>query len=110
MDELSEIRFFRFVPNLFKAASVTHIHKSGSKIEFKNDRPIFILTFLNKVVERVLHSRTSKSYHKDNVIYENQFGFLSNKSINDVILIYTLTQTFIYTYTRTFIHTYVQSR
>ena len=76
-------------PNLFKVARVTPIHKAGSKFDFKNYRPISVLPFLNKVFERALHSRISKFYHKYNVIYEDQYGFLRNKSTTDAILKFT---------------------
>ena len=38
---------------------VTLIHKAGSKFDFKIYRPISVLPSLNKVVERVLHSKIS---------------------------------------------------
>ena len=67
-------------PNLFKVTRVTPIHKSGSEFDFKIYRPISALPFLNKVFERAVHARNSTFYHKYNVIYENQYGFLKNKS------------------------------
>ena len=50
--------------NLLKVARVTPIHKSCSNVNFKKYRPISVLPFLNKVFERVLHSRIQKFYHK----------------------------------------------
>ena len=75
-------------PNLFKVTGVTPIHKSGFIFDFKNYSPISVLLFLNKVFERALHSRVSKFYDKYNVIHENQYGFLKNKSTTDAILIF----------------------
>ena len=66
------------------------MHKSGSKFDYKNYRPKSILPFLNKVFERALHCRISKFYDKYNVIYEDQCGFLKNKSTTDALLKFTL--------------------
>ena len=76
-------------PNLFKVARVTLIHKSGYKLDFKIYRPISVLPFLNKVFERALQSKISKLYHKYNVNYEDQYGFLKNKSTTDATLKFT---------------------
>ena len=75
--------------NLFEVARVTPIHKSGSDIDFKNLSPISVLRFLNKVFERALHFRISNFHHKYNVIYEDQYGFLKNKSTTDALLKFT---------------------
>ena len=71
---------------LFEVARVTLIHKSGSKINFKNYRTTSEINFLNKVFERALHSRISKFYHKNKVILEDKYGFLISKSTNDATL------------------------
>ena len=65
-------------PHFYKVASVTLIHKSSSKFDFENYKPISVTPFLSKVFEKVLHSRISEFHHKHNAIYEDQQGFLKN--------------------------------
>ena len=45
------------VPSEWKVASVTPIHKAGSKNEFENYRPISVLSILSKVLERIVHKQ-----------------------------------------------------
>ena len=45
--------------NLFKVAWVFPIHRSSSQHDFNNNRLISVLPFLNKLLERALHSRVS---------------------------------------------------
>ena len=76
-------------PDAFKTARVTPIHKSGPKFDVKNYRPISVLPFMNKVFERVLHTRLIKFCYKYDLIFEDQYGFLKNKSTTDAILKFT---------------------
>ena len=45
------------VPDLWKVARVTPLHKSDDKLQVENYRPISVLPVLSKVVERVVHSQ-----------------------------------------------------
>ena len=72
--------------NLFKVARVNVIHIHRSDFDFKSYRPVHVLPFLNKVLERALHSIISKFYHKNKVIYVDQYSFFEKKSTTDVIL------------------------
>ena len=73
-------------PACLKVARVVPIHKSGSKTEIKNYRPISTLPFIGKLFERLIHSRLYSFFEKYEVFYENQYGFLKNKSTTDAIL------------------------
>ena len=55
-DLISEAVHQGIYPDFLKFARVTPIHKSGSKLDFKNYRPISVFPFLNKVFERALRS------------------------------------------------------
>ena len=76
-------------PACLKIARVVPIHKSGSKMEVKNYRPISTLPFVGKLFERLIHSRLYTFLDKYKVFYENQYGFLKNKSTTDAILKFT---------------------
>ena len=73
-------------PACLKVARVVPIHKSGTKTEIKNYRPISTLPFIGKLFERLIHSRLYSFFDKYEVFYENQYGFLKNKSTTDAIL------------------------
>ena len=55
-------------------------------MEVKNYRPISFLPFIGKLFERLIHSRLYAFLDKYKVFYENQYGFLKNKSTTDAIL------------------------
>ena len=43
------------IPDTLKFAKVVPSHKSGSKLDLNNYRPIFILSPTNKIFETILH-------------------------------------------------------
>ena len=51
-------------PNRFKLARVIPLFKSGSKLLLANYRPISLLPFLSKVLEKLIHSRMSDFLNK----------------------------------------------
>ena len=51
------------VPDLWKVARVTPLHKSDDKLQVENYRPISVLPILSKVVERVVHSQLNAHLH-----------------------------------------------
>ena len=67
-------------PDSLKIARVVPIFKSGSKSDVKNYRPVSILTNLNKVFEKLVHSRLSSFLEKYNIISYAQYGFCKGKS------------------------------
>ena len=50
---------FGIFPESCKIAKVVPIHKSGSKLEVGNYRPISILTCFSKILEKLIHQRMS---------------------------------------------------
>jgi hypothetical protein len=69
-----------YFPESLKLAKVTPIHKSSSKADPSNYRPISVLPALSKVLETLLHSRLERYLRSMNFLYEKQYGFrpLSN--------------------------------
>ena len=76
-------------PNRFKLARVIPLFKSGSKLLLANYRPISLLPFLSKVLEKLIHSRMSAFLIKYNVLYSDQYGFRRGKSTTDAIFNFT---------------------
>ena len=76
-------------PNRFKLARVIPLFKSGSKLLLANYRPISLLPFRSKVLEKLIHSRMSAFLIKYNVLYSDQYGFRRGKSTTDAILNFT---------------------
>ena len=63
-------------PDRLKHAKITPFHKGGDKRLINNYRPISILPFFSKVLEKLMHFRLM-SFFIDmcNLICENQYGF-----------------------------------
>ena len=59
-------------PNKLKYASITPIHKGGSKLLLNNYRPISILPLFSKVLEKIMQERLVSYLNKYNIIYEHQ--------------------------------------
>ena len=73
-------------PDKLKYASVTPIHKEGSKLLLINYRPISILPLFSKVLEKIMQQRLICYLNKYKIIYEHQYGFQKNKSTSLAIM------------------------
>ena len=62
------------------------IHKSKSKLECWNYRPISILPIFSKILDKLMNSRLVKFLTKNDIIYKHQYGFQENKSTSLAIL------------------------
>ena len=67
-------------PDKIKIAIVIPVHKSRSKLDVNNYRPISLLSVFSKIIEKVMHVRLSTFFEEHNIIYPSQFGFQKNKS------------------------------
>jgi hypothetical protein len=68
------------VPLLLKQATITPIHKGGSRSEPKNYRPISLTSHLTKIFERVLREKLVAFLEGNNLLNANQHGFRSKRS------------------------------
>ena len=68
------------VPNLWKTSKVTPLHKSDSKSDFNNYRPISVLPCLSKILERIVHRQISGYLEKHCLLRDSQFGFRPRRS------------------------------
>ena len=73
-------------PDLLKEALISPIHKSGSKLDPKNYRPISLLSNLSKIFEKVIYKRLISFFDNHNSLYESQYGFRSKHSLNHALI------------------------
>ena len=83
-------------PSSLKVAVIKPIFKSGDSLLVNNYRPISILPFMSKILEKLIHHRLMKHLDLNQIIHENQFGFQKNKSTYMPILLLqdTITKAF----------------
>ena len=67
-------------PEALKIAVVKPIYKSGDKKLFSNYRPISILPYLSKILEKIMYIRMTRYLHDAQILNRSQFGFQKNKS------------------------------
>ena len=67
-------------PSLLKVAKVIPLYKKGPKDECANYRPISLLMHINKVFEKLIHSRMYSFLEKHKILNQNQYGFRKNSS------------------------------
>lgn len=70
-------------PDLLKIAKVIPLFKKSLEDERNepgNYRPISLLPTLNKIMEKILHSRLVSFIAKNNILYKYQFGFRHSHS------------------------------
>ncbi|PFX11729.1 putative RNA-directed DNA polymerase from transposon X-element [Stylophora pistillata] len=63
------------IPAEWKKAKVTPLHKSGSKDDPRNYRPISVLPVVSKVLERLIHKQLASFFDDHNLLCKLQSGF-----------------------------------
>ncbi|CAH2209126.1 jg22867, partial [Pararge aegeria aegeria] len=74
-------------PDIWKQALIVPIHKSGSKTQIENYRPISILNVMSKLFESVIYSYISPIISRS-IPYE-QHGFMKNRSTVTNLAVFT---------------------
>ena len=67
-------------PDLLKLVKVIPIHKGGSTQDVNNFRPISLLSIFDKMIEKIMHKQRYAFLEKQNILFQNQFGFRKNNS------------------------------
>ena len=62
-------------PDVWKTASVTPIHKSGSKSDLNNYRPISVISVFARMLERLVHDQLSEFLTVNNILTGIQSAF-----------------------------------
>ena len=75
-----------FFPQNFKTAKVVPIYKSGNKKLVNNCHPISLLSYLLKVLEKLIKSRFDRFFIMHGVLYNFQYVFRQNHSVTQVLL------------------------
>ena len=73
-------------PDKLKIAKITPIYKKGSKLLTCNYRPISLLSNINKVFEKLIHSRIFAFLDSHNTFYKHQYGFRPKFSTNHTLI------------------------
>ena len=68
------------VPSKLKIAKVIPLYKTKDHALFSNYRPISLLPFFSKILERLMHNRLYNFLTEHNILAMNQFGFRKNYS------------------------------
>lgn len=72
-------------PTVCKEATITPIFKDGDTSDMSNYRPISVLPFLSKILERAMSIRFTHYLDSFRYISKNQFGFQRKISTSDAV-------------------------
>ena len=68
------------IPDIWKRANVTAIHKSGDKTNSENYRPISLTLVACKLIERLIRDKIVDHMTQHNLFSPYQHGFIPGKS------------------------------
>ena len=74
------------IPDSLKIALVTPIFKDNETNEFKNYRPISVITCFSKILEKLMYRRLIKFIEKNKILTKHQYGFRENRSTELAII------------------------
>ena len=75
-----------FFSNVFNIARATPLYKNGNNLNLQNYRPISVLTYFSKILEKVMYNRLYKYFSDNNILYRKQFGFQGKLLTEPVIM------------------------
>ena len=73
-------------PSEFKTSEIIPIHKSGSKTDLSNYRPISLISPFSKLLEKCIYKRINNFFTNNKLMYEYQFGFRDRSSCENAVL------------------------
>ena len=73
-------------PEKLKLAHAIPIFKKGSRLLVSNYRPISLLSNLNKLLEKIMHTRIYSFLEKYELLYSLQFGFRTQYSTTHALI------------------------
>ena len=73
-------------PDFWKHGKISPIHKSGDRFAANNYRPVCVLPYFSKIVERIIYNQLYTFFIDNNFLSSCQHGFRSKHStISSVI-------------------------
>ena len=78
------------IPDIYKLAHITPIHKGGKKCKFmpENYRPVSLTSHIMKIYERIIAKNIIEHLTKNHMFNKNQHGFVPGKSTQTQLLAY----------------------
>ena len=71
---------YRVFPDKLKIAKVIPLFKKGDESLIENYRPIFLLSSISKVFERIVFNQLYKYLDDNNLLFDSQYGFRKHHS------------------------------
>ena len=72
--------------SILKTSKIIPIYKKGSKLERSNYRPIYLLSNIDKILERLMYNRLYDFLEKKEIIFSLQFGFRQKCSTTHALI------------------------
>ena len=63
------------VPNDWKLANITPLHKNGSRSSPENYRPISLTSVVSKIMEKLVRDKIMEHIEENNLFTKHQHGF-----------------------------------
>ena len=73
-------------PSVLKIAKVIPVHKKQSKVDYTNYKPIYLLSNIEKIIEKFMYKRLFNFVETNNLIYLLQFGFRAKYSTTHALI------------------------
>jgi hypothetical protein len=70
----------RAVPQAWKEANITAIHKKGDKRSASNYRPVSLTSVICKLMEKIIRKKIMQHLSENNILSNRQYGFISGRS------------------------------
>ena len=75
------------VPTELKVAKVVPIYKSGDRRLINNYRPVSVVPYFSKILEKLMYNRISNFIHKHSLLNYYQFGFRQKRSTSHALIV-----------------------
>ena len=73
-------------PTILKTRKVAPVYKKDSKLKCSNYRPIYLLSNIDKILERIVYNCLYKFFEDNKLVYNLQFGFRQNHSTTHALI------------------------
>ena len=73
-------------PDLLKIANIILVLKQGDRQDYNNCRPIYLISNLSKLIEKLAHKRLNNFLEKYSLLFEKQYGLRVKMSTNHALI------------------------